>query len=129
MKKGKTTEFIKQAEKQEVAEFEMLNARSDENHKNAVAEQNRAADIIRKAEEKAKKAAMKAEEEEEKAWRKSYTAEVALCALIFGTLSALLVCAGLDGLISPKIWIPVSVFLLCAICLSLGEWFGRVVRK
>lgn len=129
MKKGKETEFIKQAEKQEVSEFEMLNARSDENYETSVAANSLAEEIIRQAEEDAMKASMKAEEEEEKAWFKSYTLEVFSFSLIFGALSGALVWAGLVEKIAPSLWIPCSLVCLCGACLRLGAWFGRVVSK
>lgn len=37
--------------------------------------------------------------------------------------------AGSADLLHPAIFIPVSLFCLCAACLRLGAWIGRAVRK
>ncbi len=37
--------------------------------------------------------------------------------------------AGTSGLIHPALWVSVSVIALCAACVRLGMWFGKVASK
>lgn len=37
--------------------------------------------------------------------------------------------AGAADLVHPAIFIPVSLLFLCAACVRLGAWIGRVVKK
>jgi hypothetical protein len=42
------------------------------------------------------------------------------CAICGGVVGA-----GFAGLVAPIVYVPVSLFCLCAACLRLGAWFGR----
>jgi hypothetical protein len=70
-----------------------------------------------------KKAAAKAEKA--KAERKAYTKKTAAHILLGCAISSGAAWAGIAGLIAPIIYVPVSLFCLCAACIRLGAWFGR----
>lgn len=122
----KEMEIIDQTETQEAAEFEMLNARANENHENTVAAENRAAQIIRQAEEYAKRESIKAEKA--KARRKAYTVKSIFSVSAFAVLSAAFLAAGTEEMIHPTIWIPAAIACLCAACVRFGVWFGRMAK-
>lgn len=94
---------------QDALEFARLNAkikmRSDRNEKEQ------------------KKAAAKAEKA--KADRKAYTKKTVAHILLSCAISSGSAWAGIAGLIAPIIYVPVSLFCLCAACIRLGTWFGR----
>ena len=123
----KEMEIIDQSEVQEVAEFENLNARANEKHEKIVYEESRSAQIIRQAEEYAKKETAKAEKA--KARRKAYTVKSisSVCALL--VLSGAVLVAGKDEMIHPTIWMPTALVCLCLACLRFGTWFGRMTKK
>ena len=37
--------------------------------------------------------------------------------------------AGIAGLIHPVVYLPVALLFLCAACVRLGAWIGKVVNK
>ena len=123
----KEMEIIDQTENQEEAEFEMLNARANEHHEKTVAAENRAAQIIRQAEEEANKKAIAYEKA--KARRKAYTVKSVASVVAFAVFSAGFLAAGTAEMIHPTIWIPAAVACLCAACVRFGVWYGRVAKK
>mgnify|MGYP003304755365 CR=1 FL=1 len=123
----KDIEIIDQTEAQEAAEFERLNARANENHEKTVAADNRAAEIIRQAEEYAKRESIKAEKA--KARRKAYTFKSFVSVVAFLALSAAAAWAGQAEMVHRYIWIPAALVCLCAASLRLGAWFGRMAKK
>lgn len=100
---------------QDTIEFARLNANTKKRIAQAEAEQRMANHNRRKAE--------KAE-----AKRKAYNMNTAKHILIHGGICGAVVWLGTAGLIYPAIWIPVSMFCLCAVCVRLGTWFGRVAK-
>ena len=75
------------------------------------------------AEKAKKKATTKAEQA--KARRKAYNLNTA-CRILFScAICSGVAWAGIAGMIHPIIYVPVSLFCLCAACLRLGAWFGR----
>lgn len=36
---------------------------------------------------------------------------------------------GMDGIIHPAIWLFITLYCLCAVCVKLGAWFGRAVKR
>lgn len=36
---------------------------------------------------------------------------------------------GMDGIIHPAIWLFITLYCLCAVCVKLGAWFGRAVKQ
>ena len=74
---------------------------------------------------KKKATATNTKAERAKAERKAYTMKTAAHILLDGAVCCGVVWAGIAGLIAPVIYIPVSVFCLCAACLRLGAWFGK----
>lgn len=63
--------------------------------------------------------------EKAEARRKAYNLNTVFYILIRCVICAAVVWAGMARLIHPVIFIPVSLFCLCAACLRLGEWIGR----
>lgn len=100
---------------QDALEFARLNARTDKHRKET-----------EKVQKKADRSHSKAEKV--KAQRKAYTLRsvgyiLANCAVCGATAWA-----GIAGMIHPTIFIPVSIFCLCAACIRFGAWFGKVVK-
>ena len=70
--------------------------------------------------EKARAAKTRREKQMEKT-AKHIAAEAAFAVGVAG--------AGAAGLISPYLWVPIAIISLCAACLRLGAFLGRVVKK
>ena len=49
--------------------------------------------------------------------------------LVDAVIGGAVALAGTSGLIHPAIWVSVSVIALCAACVRLGMWFGKVMSK
>ena len=75
------------------------------------------------AEKAQKKATAKAEKA--KAQRKAYTMKTAGYILANCAVCGGAGWAGIAGMIHPIIYVPVSLFCLCAACLRFGAWLGR----
>lgn len=99
----------------EVVEFARFAAQTKKNIAKAEAEQREAERNRRKA-------------EKAKARRRAYTLNTFGYVLIRGGVSVVAALAGMAGLIHPAIYIPVIVACLCAACLRMGLWFGRMVK-
>ena len=97
---------------QDALEFARLNAETKKRVANAI-----------KAKKKATTTRTKAEKV--KAQRKAYTLKTFGYVLFDCVICGGLTLAGIAGLIHPVIFIPASVFCLCAACVRLGAWFGR----
>lgn len=100
---------------QETIEFARLNALTQKRIEQAAAEQYRENQNCRKAE--------KAE-----ARRKAYTLKSVCRIMAYIVAYYAVIWAGNDGMIHPVISIPVSLFFLCAACVTFGAWLGRVAK-
>ena len=100
---------------QEALEFARMNARTEKHRKEAEKDQKKADNSQRKA-------------EKEKAERKAYTLKTIRDVLACCGICVAVAWAGNTGLIHPTVFIPVSVFCLCAACVRFGVWFGRVAK-
>lgn len=36
---------------------------------------------------------------------------------------------GTAGIVHPAIWLFITLYCLCAVCVKLGAWFGRAVKR
>ena len=63
-----------------------------------------------------------------KAQRKAYTLDTVKAVTIECGIIGAVTAAGTAGMIDPAIYIPVSLFCLCAACLRLGTWIGKGVK-
>lgn len=89
---------------------------------------------IRKRSAKEANEKRKVEQQKEREYQKLRKAEARRKAYTVSTIKAVLSCCGVAGavtlagmaeLIHPIVFIPVSLFCLCAACLRLGAWFGK----
>ncbi len=85
---------------------------------------------IKKRIDKATKAKKKAtttrtKAKKAKAERKAYAVKAVGRILLNYAICGGVAWAGIAGMIHPIIYVPVSLFCLCAACLRLGLWFGR----
>ena len=62
------------------------------------------------------------------AQRKAYNIKTFSHILISAAIVWAVTWAGIAGMIHPFIYIPVALFCLCAACVRLGAWFGRVAK-
>ena len=97
---------------QDALEFARLNAKTKKRVAAAEAEKKNTSN----SHTKAKKA---------KAQHTAYTMKTVGRILLNCTICCGAVGAGFAGLVAPVIYVPVSLFCLCAACLRLGAWFGR----
>lgn len=97
---------------QDALEFARLNAKTKKRVDAAEAEKKNASNSHTKA-------------EKEKARRKAYALKTVGRILLNCAICCAAVGAGIAGLVAPIIYVPVSLFCLCAACLRLGAWFGR----
>lgn len=86
------------------------------------------AEAVRRKAEQTRLKAEKAESRR-KAYNKAYNLNTFKHILIHGGIIGAVTLAGTAEMIHPYICIPVGLFCLCAACLRLGAWFGRVVKK
>lgn len=100
---------------QETIEFAQMNARTKKRLAKADAEKQEADLKCRKAEKAA-------------ARRKAYMMDTVRYVLTRVGVSCAVALAGAAGFIHPVIFIPVSVICLCAACMRLGQWIGKVVK-
>ena len=55
---------------------------------------------------------------------KTFCIVAADCAAVWGAVQA-----GIAGLVHPVVYLPVSLLFLCAACVRLGAWIGKVINK
>jgi Flp pilus assembly protein TadB len=122
----KKEESIVKNENKEEAEFDRLNARTDERIEEANEKQSHADLIIRQAEEEARKKALK--EEKLKAQRKAYSNKSFASVVSLTLLSGAVLWAGMAQMIHPTLWVGASIICLCAACVRFGVWYGRVTK-
>lgn len=101
---------------QEALEFARMNARTEKHRKEAENDHKKATRSQSKA-------------EKVKAERKAYTLRTVRDVLISCAICGGAAWAGKAGLIHPTIFIPVSIFCLCAACVRFGVWYGKAVKK
>lgn len=123
---AKKNQSMTNSEKQEAAEFEALNTRTDERiaHETEQAEHEERT-ALQMAEED-RKAFVKAEKEKER--RKAYSNKSAASVTALLAVSGAVSAAGMAEMIHPTIWVATSIICLCAACVRFGVWFGRVVK-
>ncbi len=109
---------------QENIEFARLNALTQKRIERAAAELNREIQNRRKAE----KAEERRKAEKAEARRKAYTLKSVCRIMAYIVAYYAVIWAGNDGMIHPVISIPVSLFFLCAACVTFGAWLGRVAK-
>lgn len=97
---------------QDALEFARLNAKTKKRVDAAEAEKKNASHSRTKA-------------EKAKAQHNAYTMKTVGRILLNCAVCSGVVGAGIAGLVAPVIYVPVSLFCLCAACLRLGAWFGR----
>lgn len=97
---------------QEALEFARQNKRTEKH----IAESNR---IQRDRNRKLQK------QKDASARRKAFNLNTAKWVSLYSVLSVSAAWAGTAGMIHPAIYIPVSLFCMCAACLRLGKWFGK----
>lgn len=111
---------------QDVLEFARLYTRTKKRIADAEARTKKriahAEAVQRKAEQSRKKA------EKDEAKRKAYNRNTTKHILIYSGIIGAVAWAGTAGMIHPVNCIPVSVFCLCAACLRLGAWLGKVTK-
>lgn len=101
---------------QDVIECARINSLIKRRIAKVEAEQRKADQHRRKAEKAAAK-------------RRAYTIDTAKHILIDGGIIGAVTWAWMAGMIHPAICTPVCIFFLCAGCLRLGKWIGRVAKK
>ena len=99
----------------EVVEFARMNAKIKKQNERTN-EDDTEAEVLRRRAEKAE------------ARRRAYTMSTVFYILTRAGISVAAALAGMAGMIHPAIYIPVIGVCLCAACIRLGVWFGRVVK-
>ena len=123
---AKNNQCVNNFEKQESADFELLNARTNERIAEETAKAEEQERIARQVAEEERKAFMKAEKEKQR--RKAYANKSAVSVLSLLMLSGAVTIAGMAEMIHPTIWVATSLICLCAACIRFGAWFGRVAK-
>lgn len=60
--------------------------------------------------------------------RKAYSSKSAASVAALLAVSGAVCAAGTAGMIHPAIWVSTHLICLCAACIRLGAWFGRVAK-
>lgn len=123
---AKNNQCVSNFEKQEAADFELLNTRTNARMENEAEKAEQEERIYRKKAEEERKAFMKAEKEKQR--RKAYGNKSAATVAALLMLSGAVTVAGMAEMIHPTLWVATSLICLCAACVRFGVWFGRVAK-
>ena len=123
---AKNNQCVSNFEKQEAADFELLNTRTNERMENEAEKAEQEKRIYCQKAEEERKAFMKAEKEKQR--RKAYANKSAASVLALLMLSGAVTIAGMAEMIHPTLWVATSIICLCAACIRFGAWFGRVAK-
>lgn len=123
---AKNNQCVSNFEKQEAADFELLNARTNARMENKAEKAEQEERIYRQKAEEERKAFMKAEKEKQR--RKAYGNKSAATVAALLMLSGAVTVAGMAEMIHPTLWVATSLICLCAACVRFGVWFGRVAK-